>query len=58
MANRTFDQFDLNRDGIVTDEEYNETLKKITDKKNLDEAIKFLFQIIDADGKYNTMVVW
>ena len=55
MANRVFDLVDVNRDGIVTDEEYNETIKRITDKKNLDEAIKFLFQIYDTDGTCTIM---
>jgi len=32
-------------------DEYTETLRKLADR-NTEEAIKFLFRVYDADGKY------
>ena len=50
IADRIFTIFEQNEDGNISVDEYTETLRRITNKDNLDEAIRFLFKIYDANG--------
>ena len=50
FADRIFTIFDQNEDGNISLDEYTEILRRITNRNNLDEAIRFLFKIYDTDG--------
>ena len=39
-----------NEDGCLSFDEYTENVRKITNKDDPDESIRFLFRIFDIDG--------
>ena len=53
LKNRIFTIFDQNEDGSLSFDEYTENVRKITNKDDPDESIRFLFRIFDIDG-----IVW